>query len=264
MVMDIAWIVPMFGENLSPVSAREKALVEAENMDKTIVEEGPKDQIFWLIHNTPGIDYIIAGKIDAQHFKPEKLMNSKGEITGIQIVLEPSLEVEATLHLAVVTSRESDNLIKDANNLLEGSSWEEDTKTHLAWWRSFWSKSFIQIPDKLMENLWYCGLNNLACASRSETASSFSGLYQMLDLRPWYGCYHADGQIEMLGLSTFTTNHLEFLYPHHNTFASLVPEFIEHMGMLQVPHLFFPLWAGGIKFFGSHTFTAKVQTRGLP
>ena len=130
MVMDIAWIVPMFGENLSPVSAREKALVEAENMDKTIVEEGPKDQIFWLIHNTPGIDYIIAGKIDAQHFKPEKLMNSKGEITGIQIVLEPSLEVEATLHLAVVTSRESDNLIKDANNLLEGSSWEEDTKTH--------------------------------------------------------------------------------------------------------------------------------------
>ena len=147
-----------FGENLSPVSAREKALVEAENMDKTIVEEGSKDQIFWLIHNTPGIDYIIAGKIDAQHFKPEKLMNSKGEITGIQIVLEPSLEVEATLHLAVVTSRESDNLIKDANNLLEGSSWEEDTKTHLAWWRSFWSKSFIQIPDKLMENLWYCGL----------------------------------------------------------------------------------------------------------
>ena len=60
MVMDIAWIVPMFGENLSPVSAREKALVEAENMDKTIVEEGPKDQIFWLIHNTPGIDYIIS------------------------------------------------------------------------------------------------------------------------------------------------------------------------------------------------------------
>ncbi len=44
---------------------------------------------------------------------------------------------------------------------------------HVNWWKDFWEKSFIEMPDKYIENLWYFGVYHQACFSRSLDAPGF-------------------------------------------------------------------------------------------
>ncbi len=41
---------------------------------------------------------------------------------------------------------------------------------HVAWWQSFWSKSFIEIPDKTVQSWWYGSLYVLAPAASTGTS----------------------------------------------------------------------------------------------
>ena len=125
------------------------------------------------------------------------------------------------LHAGVATSREAARPLELARRQL-GSS---QRAAHQQWWRAFWQRSWIELPDKLEENLWYLGVYQQAACSRSDQAISFFGLWHPLDHRTWYDAYVTDAQVPMIWWLTFGTNHLELLYPSHRTFGRLVPEF---------------------------------------
>lgn len=123
---------------------------------------------------------------------------------------------------------------------------------HRGWWRKFWQRSFIELPDKVMENLWYFGSYHQASFSRSLETSGFFGLWHPLDHRTWGDLHTADAQVALLWWAPFAVNHLELLLPSHNTFAGLLPYFEAFnpgKGAL-VPHQFAPAWAGGREYFG--------------
>ncbi len=145
-------------------------------------------------------------------------------ITGAPAVWKERVGVvQGSFHLraAVVTSRESSDPVRAARALLG----EAPRSAHLDWWSRFWRRSWIDLPDKLEENLWFLGLYQQAACSRSDQAVSFFGLWHPLDYRGWYDAYVADAQVQMMWWQTFGANHLELLYPSHRTFGRIVSEF---------------------------------------
>ncbi|OGV67635.1 MAG: hypothetical protein A3K19_14635 [Lentisphaerae bacterium RIFOXYB12_FULL_65_16] len=123
---------------------------------------------------------------------------------------------------------------------------------HGEWWARYWRRAFVELPDKLMENLWYFGAYHQASFSRSPTAPGFFGLWHPLDHRTWQECHVADAQTALLYWAPFAINQLELLLSSHHSFAELLPCFLRYNpweGAL-VPHMFAPEWAGGKATFG--------------
>jgi hypothetical protein len=63
-------------------------------------------------------------------------------------------------------------------------------RSHEAWWRDFWGKSFVEIPDKVLEQRYY--LSQYVLASASRLPDFPPGLFGWVttDRPMWYGDYH--------------------------------------------------------------------------
>ncbi len=80
---------------------------------------------------------------------------------------------------------------------------------HLNWWRSFWSKSYISIPNKAVQANWYGSLYLLACSSRP--GSIAPGLWGNFVTSPnpgWNGDYTLDYNYEAPFWAAYPTNHV--------------------------------------------------------
>lgn len=227
-----SWAKVMSQERLAQLRA-EAALAPA-----TRVVWGREANTCWFTNTAPNLSYSIALSVDGGRVEWTETGNGcVGRVTS-----NGPVRIQAGL----ATSREARDPISRARAQLGPAARGE----HLDWWRRFWSRSWIELPDKLEENLWYMGVYQQAACSRSEQAVSFFGLWHPLEHRTWFDAYVSDAQVPMIWWLCFSTNHLELLYPSHRTFARYAAEFARytgHHGMV-VPHFFHPEWAGGLEY----------------
>ncbi|MCX6622030.1 MAG: glycoside hydrolase N-terminal domain-containing protein, partial [Acidobacteria bacterium] len=233
----------LFGSFRSGVSAAKLAgwKREADLAPTTEVRWGHDRNSCWAVNSAPNMRYamvlrVVAGKVEW-----------RVGVDGCEGHVRRQGGEAIRIQTAIATSRESADPLALARSVTGAA----DRAAHLGWWHRFWGRSWIELPDKLEENLWYLGLYQQAACSRSDQAVSFFGLWHPLDHRTWYDCYVTDAQVEMMWWLCFPTNHLELLYPSHRTFARLAPEFVRHTerGGMIVPHMVHPEWAGGLPFF---------------
>lgn len=83
---------------------------------------------------------------------------------------------------------------------------------HRKWWADFWSKSNIELPDKLLEKQWY--LNNYllaSCSRKNKFPMPLQGVWTADNgsLPPWKGDYHHDLNTQMSYTSYLKANRLE-------------------------------------------------------
>ena len=65
------------------------------------------------------------------------------------------------------------------------------TTAHRKWWSDFWSRSFIEIPDKEIERRWYAALYTMgSCSRQGEAAPGLWGNWITTDTPNWQGDYH--------------------------------------------------------------------------
>lgn len=122
-----------------------------------------------------------------------------------------------------------------------------DEPSHRAWWRTFWSRSAVSIPDPVVENLWYLSQYRLACTSRAVTPAGFSGLWYFGEgVRPWSDAYVTDAQHPIIWWPCLSSNHAELLGPYLELWRDLRQplEGATWTDGMSVPHAFWPLWAG--------------------
>jgi hypothetical protein len=236
----------LFGSwaNVMPEERLGALRAEAAQAPTTRVDWGREANVCWFTNTAPNLSYsvalaVVGGRVEWTQ-TPEGCV---GRVTA-----------NGPVHLqaGVATSREARYPMTHARAQLGAPA----RAAHLDWWRRFWSRSWIELPDKLEENLWYMGVYQQASCSRSDQAVSFFGLWHPLDYRTWYDAYVSDAQVPMIWWLTFATNHLELLYPSHRTFARYAPEFARYTGHdgMVVPHFFQPEWAGGLDYVtGSNT-----------
>ncbi len=86
---------------------------------------------------------------------------------------------------------------------------------HLAWWQSFWSKSFVEIPDKTVQSWWYGSLYVLAsCSRHGNVAPGLWGNWITSTNAGWQGDYTLDYNYQAPFWAAFPTNHVDLADPY--------------------------------------------------
>ncbi len=82
-------------------------------------------------------------------------------------------------------------------------------KVHLNWWKNFWEKSFVRIPEKNIQRAWYASLYLLACCSRpGRDPPGLWGTFVTTTHPAWQGDYHLDYNYEAPFWAAYPTNHV--------------------------------------------------------
>ena len=88
-------------------------------------------------------------------------------------------------------------------------------QAHEAWWRAFWGRSFVEIPDKVLEQRYY--LSHYVLASASRVKDFPPGLFGWVttDRPAWNGDYHLNYNHVAPFYGLYAANHIEQADPCH-------------------------------------------------
>lgn len=127
----------------------------------------------------------------------------------IGLTLEPG--VTYTVAAAIQSSHDTpryQSVAHAAAATLTGGSTARLYAAHESWWREYWSRSFVQIPDQAVEKSWYGSLYLLGSVSRAgKYAPGLWGNW-ITGAMNWYGDYHANYNYEAAFYPALSTNHI--------------------------------------------------------
>jgi alpha-L-fucosidase 2 len=87
-----------------------------------------------------------------------------------------------------------------------------DLDSHKSWWKRFWARSAVELPDPLLEKQWYLETYKFGAASRQGAPPmTLQAVWTADDggLPPWKGDYHNDLNTELSYWPGYGANHLE-------------------------------------------------------
>lgn len=102
-----------------------------------------------------------------------------------------------------------------AKSAKELAGWPEDVvmwNEHAAWWKRFWSKSNLFVPDSLIQKQYYLEIYKLASVARKGAPAITLQAVWTADngsLPPWKGDFHNDLNTQLSYWPAYTANHLE-------------------------------------------------------
>jgi alpha-L-fucosidase 2 len=82
---------------------------------------------------------------------------------------------------------------------------------HCMWWKNFWDKSSVTVPDKQIEKQYYLELYKLGCVARKGAPAITLQAIWTADngnLPPWKGDFHNDLNTQLSYWPSYTSNHL--------------------------------------------------------
>ena len=101
-------------------------------------------------------------------------------------------------------------------------------RAHVAWWRQFWRRSFLTVPDKRLQSMFYAEMYKLGCNQR-ENAPLPVALHGVWspdgEMPPWHGDYHLDMNVQMTYWPVYASNRLECAMPLYRWAVRLLPVF---------------------------------------
>ncbi len=141
-----------------------------------------------------------------------RVIGATGTVQGdaLTFTLEPGATVQ--LVTSVMSNLDSASYQDDALSsvaALAAADVDALRDAHKAWWKAFYRKSFVEIPDKTLEKHFYASLYLLASSSRSGEAAP--GLYGNWAMKnpSWNGDYTLNYNYEAPFYFAFPTNHVE-------------------------------------------------------
>ncbi len=91
-------------------------------------------------------------------------------------------------------------------------TYNDDFKTHAAWWNEYWDQSAVNLPDQTLEGQWYHEQYKFGSASRRGAPPITLQAVWTADERrvpPWKGDYHNDLNTQLSYWPCYSGNHLE-------------------------------------------------------
>jgi len=126
-----------------------------------------------------------------------------------------NVEREWILYLTIQQANKNQDPIPRAREVLEEAKSMGPVsleKSHVAWWRKYWSKGHVNLPETRLEKLWYAEMYKLAATAREDAPPiSLQGVWTAdeMSLPPWRGDYHHDLNTQMTYWPVHTANRLE-------------------------------------------------------
>lgn len=123
-----------------------------------------------------------------------------------------------TILLAMQSAFKSDTPLKDVRGRvaeMDQDSLEKLRADHAAWWQAFWSQSYVEIGDPIIEQRYYLSHYVMACASRDpKFPPSLFGTWITSDDPTWMGDYHLNYNHMAPYYGLYSSNHLEQAEPY--------------------------------------------------
>lgn len=159
------------------------------------------------------------------HHRQPGLPWSRGEgWAADRFVLSPARSI--VLVAAIVTGEESKDPLETARHRVSELTPEriDALRTgHRRWWREFWSKSFVDLGDPLIERFYYGSQYLLASGSRNPRfPPSLFGNWTTADGPAWRADYHLNYNHEAPWWGVFSSKHPELADPYD-------PPILEHL-----------------------------------
>ena len=142
-----------------------------------------------------------------------------------RFVLSPARPI--IIAAAIVTSEESKAPLDEARRRIADLTLQRiDTlrQAHRQWWREFWSKSFVEIGDPLIEKFYYGSQYLMACCSRNQQfPPSLFGNWITMDGPAWQADYHLNYNHQAPWWGVFSSNHPELADPYDTPILEYLP-----------------------------------------
>jgi alpha-L-fucosidase 2 len=132
-------------------------------------------------------------------------------ISGNTITLTMQPGTTSTLVVGIESSEDSSSYQSAADSLV-GTLAQSDVNNllsaHESWWQSYWSQSYVQIPNQAIEKSWYGSLYLLGSVTRSgKYAPGLWGNWIDGQMN-WNGDYHTNYNYEAPFYAALSTNHI--------------------------------------------------------
>ena len=89
-------------------------------------------------------------------------------------------------------------------------------KAHREWWKAYWEKSFVSIPDAVIEKQYYLSLYGMACCSRDlDFPPSIFGTWITGERPHWNGDYHLNYNHQAPYYGLYSANRIEQADPYY-------------------------------------------------
>lgn len=106
---------------------------------------------------------------------------------------------------------EEDGQLEESVDLF-GEDFEKNLKESRDWWKTFWSKSSLSIPDEVLMKQWYLEQYKFGCTARSDGPPISLQAVWTADngkLPPWKGDFHHDLNTQLSYWPSYSANHLD-------------------------------------------------------
>lgn len=147
--------------------------------------------------------------------------------TRVALKIAPTDAVQGRLAVAVVTSDEANDPPAAAKALARASLTDESNlrDQHLAEWRAFWDRSFVDAGHPYLNALYHMALYELGATSRGKRPVKFNGALNLWNEkdRVWGADYWCHNQSEAY-LPCYTANRIELVDNFHDWIALVRPE----------------------------------------
>ena len=118
----------------------------------------------------------------------------------VYLVVPVLSDLDAANHLATVRSR---------SQVMTPADILKTRERHRAWWKDYWSQSFVEIGDPLLEKFYYASQYITASASRTDkVAPGLYGPWVTTDHPSWNGDYTLDYNHQTPFLALYSSNHV--------------------------------------------------------
>ena len=100
----------------------------------------------------------------------------------------------------------------------------EIEKQHRQWWAAYWEKSFVSIPDNIVERQYYVSLYGMASSSRDiDFPPGLFGIWITAEQPFWMGDYHLNYNHQAAFYALYSANRMEQAEPYYRPLLAFIP-----------------------------------------
>jgi hypothetical protein len=97
-------------------------------------------------------------------------------------------------------------------------------KDHKQWWKNYWEKSYVSIPDALVEKQYYLSLYGTASCSRDlDFPPPIFGTWITQEQPNWSGDYHLNYNHSAPFYALYSANRIEQANPYYSPILAMIP-----------------------------------------
>lgn len=144
---------------------------------------------------------------------------------GLEFTIKPA--ETAALATVVLSDLDAKNFAEAAKQrvaALQMADFRYLSVRHHVWWEAFWGRSFLEIPDKKIEQHWYAAQYVMGCCSRpGKVAPGLWGNWITTDFPCWRGDFHLNYNFQAPFYIVYSSNHAELSLPVYQAVSEWLP-----------------------------------------